>query len=648
MRRSATAVLLSLVLAALSLAVPLTTLPAANSADTSYAEARGGVLKVKIVKPARKQVATVVVKGPDGFRRELHETTKLTGLAPGRYRISGQTVRTRKWYSKPTVSVRSVKVRTGKTVRTRVSYWTVISTRAKVLKGRAIESYQAPTAEPGSTGTMVLDKPMPVGAILAAGITRNTPAGALAEVVSVKKAGGDYVHTVTLASLQEAVPRGEYVGTWDFEDPTDPGAARFAGRRAGGCTGSLNGGAEINGGAKFAAEFNAHWNWTKSYVSATLSADAWVKFAAWAEAKGTCTTGDKTLVSTDLAYIAFAIGPIPVVLVPHLDVSVGASISAQGRLQVDAVAKAHAAVVAKVGLGGGEISGEGPDFEGTSSVTVYASAQADAYAKARLSMLLYKVAGPWMQARMGAQAKADSTANPWWTVDAVLEGGAGVTVGGCLDLWIKKFCLKVEKSDPALLKGEFRITQADGSYPKYFPASNGLTGPHTQIPKIEPPPFVIGKHFTHGDDVHITSGGIEEIPGFVAGTASQDKAGAEGPNDMVHDPTTLTATVIPEFDRLRIPFVFATEEEPGSHQDGAVITVGGTKCAEVSADDATISNGDQHLDTRYDHVTPVQLCDVPVVPHQPVEVVITVFDTWNGLLDSGIAITGDHISSYDG
>ena len=112
-------------------------------------------------------------------------------------------------------------------------------------------------------------------------------------------------------------------------------------------------------------------------------------------------------------------------------------------------------------------------------------------------------------------------------------------------------------------------------------------------------------------------------------------------------------TVIPEGNRLRIPWVFATEEPAGSGMDGATIKVAGTNCAlvgghPVSADDATTSNADQHLTTRYDRVTPVQLCDVPVVPHQPVTVELSVFDTWNGENDSVLAIVGDHISSYDG
>ncbi|WP_344303094.1 hypothetical protein [Nocardioides bigeumensis] len=636
---------------------PLVLLAPVNGAAPARADhathAKPGTLKVRVVKPAHNKRATVVVRGPNGFRKEVHSTTKLTGLEPGRYRISGSTVRTKAWYSKPEISRRVVRVKPRTTSRATVSYWTVVSTRTKVLTAKDIDDYRAPEAIAGSRGLLVLDTRMPDRSILAAGITPQTPAGALVEVVSSKRAGKSWSHVVKLSSIETAVPRGSFDESWTFTPPATGGPAGFAGVSGAAitCSGSFDGGADIDGGAEFAAEFGAKWDWGSSYVSAKLSADAWVTLAAWADAKGTCGTGDLTVVNTDLAYIAFAIGPIPVVLVPHLDVSLGATVQAQGHLRMDAGASAHAAAIAKVGLKGGSITGEGPTFDGSSSFDAYAAASAEAYAKARLSMLLYKVAGPWMQARMGAKANADTRANPWWTVDGFLEAGAGVTVGGCLDLWIKKWCLKVEKGAPDLLKGSFRITQASGTYPPTYPVKAALGGPHVGIPDVVAESFKIGKFFTIQDDLHITTGRADELAGVVSEPASVDVPGQEGPNDRVHDANVVTVTVVPEYNRLRIPYVFGTEEAPGSGQDGAQVKVGGTNCAligghEVSADDATISNADQHLTTRYNWVTPVQVCDVQVVPHQPVKVELIVYDTWNGSTDSGLAVVGDHISSY--
>ena len=650
---------------AVTLLLAVTPLAVASAGDAAGPDSRAGsaadvtapagTLKVRVVKPARKRVATVVVTGPDGFRKVVHRTTRLTGLEPGRYRVRARTVRTPGWYSKPEVTRAKVRLRAGRTARTTVSYWTVVSTRTTVLKAKDIRTYQSPAATPGSTGTIVLDEKVPVGTILAAGITPDTPAGALVEVVSTSKAGTGWSYVVRLSSVEKAVPRGEFGGTYSFAAPATR-AARIT-SKAGGCQGEFKGGVEIDGDGTITAQLGAKWDWGSSYVYGKLSADAWVMAKAWAEARGACTTGDITLWNGDLAYVPIPIGPIVLVLVPHLDVSVNASVAAEGRLRVEAAAGIKAAAVAKVGLKGGSITGEGPTFDAWSNFDSYAAAVADAHATVRLSMLLYKLAGPYMQATVGLRGKATTTADPWWTVDAYAKAGAGVTVGGCLDLWIKKWCLRLDKSAPNLIDATYRIAQAAGARPPTYAVSNALAGPRTQIEGIvvspEPTSWTIGKYVDVGEDLHLTTGTTAQLPGASGEVASQDRPGSETPNDLVHDPTTFTVTVIPEGNRLRIPWVFATEEPAGSGMDGATIEVAGTNCAlvgghPVSANDATTSNADQHLTTRYDRVTPIQLCDVPVVPHQPVTVELSVFDTWNGENDSVLAIVRDHISSYDG
>ena len=126
-----------------------------------------------------------------------------------------------------------------------MSYWTVVSTRTTVLKAKDIRTYESPEATPGSTGTIVLDEKVPIGTILAAGITPDTPAGALVEVVSASKAGTGWSYVVRLSSVEKAVPRGEFGGTYAFSAPATR-AARVT-SKAGGCQGEFKGGVEIDG-----------------------------------------------------------------------------------------------------------------------------------------------------------------------------------------------------------------------------------------------------------------------------------------------------------------------------------------------------------------------------------------------------------------
>ena len=164
-----------------------------------------------------------------------------------------------------------------------MSYWTVVSTRTTVLKAKDIRTYDSPEATPGSTGTIVLDEKVPVGTILAAGITPDTPAGALVEVVSASKAGRAGPTWSGSRASRRPCPAASS-GAPTRSRRWCPWAARVT-SMAGGCQGQFKGGVEIDGDGTISAELGAKWDWGSSYVYGKLSADAWVKAKAWAEAR---------------------------------------------------------------------------------------------------------------------------------------------------------------------------------------------------------------------------------------------------------------------------------------------------------------------------------------------------------------------------
>ena len=109
--------------------------------------------------------------------------------------------------------------------------------------------------------------------------------------------------------------------------------------------------------------------------------------------------------------------------------------------------------------------------------------------------------------------------------------------------------------------------------------------------------------------------------------------------------------VTPEFNRLRIPWIFGTEEST-DYRDTAAILVNGQNCAlvdghEVTSHDATVVNTGQ-LATRYNRVTPQKYCDVAVVPGVPVKIQLVVAESPGGELDSAILVGEGGISSYAG
>ena len=645
-----------------ALAGPTVASPASHARATT--DARTGTLKVKVAAlPGNRKV---VVRGPQRFKRILTRTTVLRGLAPGRYRVKAARVRTAEWTAHPEVRRSRPKVRGGRSTVTRVTYPTVISSAAKVLAARHIKDFVAPSST-DATGEITLSRRAADGTVLAAGVTPETPYGALVAVLSSKKTAAGWVHQVRIAGIQEAVLRGEYDVPVQARSVPIQGrlpmrrAAANARGTAAGCTGSMEAGAELDGSASLNGSFSggvADWKWYKPwkanpYVQMGLSINANVDARAWAKAKGTCTTGEKTLVSQNLAVIAFSIGPIPVVLVPHLGIDAGASITASGRIELAGGVRADAGANLRVRLRRApELTGSGPTFDGWSTFDLKASAAAEAHVTGRLTILAYGVAGPYAQARVGVVGKADSAANPWWHIDAEGSAGAGLRVGNLCFSFLG--CLKLSAGKDDLVKGSVRLAQADGPRPKAVEQAHVLEGLNATIapggvrPKF--PDTVSTNWFVPG--YTMTTGVAAHLPGAVGEVASfvrDDPPDIYGnfPSDVVR--TDLEVT--PEFNRMRIPWIFGTEEsEP--QRDTAAILVNGTNCAliggeEVRSHHATVVNTGQ-LATRYNRVTPQQYCDVPVTPGVPVKIQLVVAETFGGELDSAIMIGEGGISSYAG
>ena len=667
--RAASPLLLSVV-AALALLLPAALAgPVLASPDGAHArtssEARSGTLKVRVAAlPGNRRV---VVRGPHRFKRVLTSTTVLRGLVPGRYRVRAASVRTEEWTAYSEVSRPRVRVRAGRRTVTRVGFPTVVSTNARVLSARDIKDFAAPSTT-DTTGEITLSRRAPEGTVLAAGVTPETPYGALVAVLSARKTQAGWEHTVRIAGIQEAVLRGEY------DVPVTASSVPFRGRlvatrsstanargTSAGCSGSMEAGADLDGSANLRGSFSggvADWKWYKPwkanpYVQMGMSIDATVDARAWAKAKGSCSTGEKTLVSSNLAVIAFSIGPIPVVLVPHLGIDAGASITASGRLELAGGVRADAGANVRVSLRKApEVTGSGPTFDGWSSFAMKATASAEAHVTGRLTILAYGVAGPYAQARVGILGKADSAASPWWHIDAEGSAGAGVRVGNLCFSFLG--CLKLEAGRNDLVKGTWRLAQAEGPRPKAVEQAHVLEGLAVTVnPDVRAPfPDAIATNwFVPG--YTMTTGLAAQLPGGVGEVASfvrSDPPDQYG--NYIHDVVRTDLEVTPQFNRLRIPWIFGTEESADQWKDTAAILVDGTNCAlidnqPVTSHNATVVNTGQ-LATRYDRVTPQQYCDVPVTPGVPVKIQLVVAESPDGEYDSAIVIGEGGISSYAG
>ena len=135
--------------------------------------------------------------------------------------------------------------------------------------------------------------------------------------------------------------------------------------------------------------------------------------------------------------ITFFIGPIPVVLQPSIAVYVGVDGKVTAKTNVGMKVDASAR------LGFGYHDGKiGPvtdfDYSGTLEVPSFADgavAEARAFARTRLTVSAYGIAGGYVEARVYARALVDVAANPWWKLCAGVEGSAGLHIGLDIDIF---------------------------------------------------------------------------------------------------------------------------------------------------------------------------------------------------------------------
>ncbi|HEY0630941.1 MAG TPA: hypothetical protein VGC98_02710, partial [Thermoleophilaceae bacterium] len=279
---------------------------------------------------------------------------------------------------------------------------------------------------PGAAGELRYDGParIRVGQFVAADAGPETPYGLLARVVSARRVAGDTVLSVEPARLTEVVPAGR-IAIAPVAAVAGIRAAATS-RRFGSAFKCETGSASLTGtlAVRLTPTFKLDWSLDgieRAEASATIRGDAELEALVGAEASCTLTA---RVASWDAPPLRFAVGPIPVVLVPRTTLY----------LVGDAVADAglatgiHGEVTATAGLRwDGAVHAIG-SFHHRLSYTApekHVSASVGARVVPSISFLLYGQAGPHFDIAAGFQLEAIAGATPWWTLTAPVELWAG-------------------------------------------------------------------------------------------------------------------------------------------------------------------------------------------------------------------------------
>lgn len=151
---------------------------------------------------------------------------------------------------------------------------------------------------------------------------------------------------------------------------------------------------------------------------------------------------EETIDTIQFEPITFFIGPIPVVIVPTIDVIVGVDGEAHANFRFEAEATSTLALGAKWtdpddgGQGWQNINQFNPLGGRIIDSGLNANLRVEGYGKANAKLLLYDVAGPGVGGRVGLRADVRLGQKPLWTIDGHLVGDVNFSfdIGGVIDL----------------------------------------------------------------------------------------------------------------------------------------------------------------------------------------------------------------------
>jgi hypothetical protein len=301
-------------------------------------------------------------------------------------------------------------------------------------------------------GSSVLAGRVAVGDVLVFGIGDQTPHGLLRRVVTKSVDGTNVILTTTQAKLEDAFQELHFA----VHQTVDPATMQSWTPNAQGLSVQRSA-LTVQGSAGYT--FDVNFDDTVLYdddgdpdttydqiimngsTSFSLSLDLEVdiglftmdrfKFGPTLAQNGSVTVSTnlpaaefkKEISVATLYFPPFAVGPV--VIVPQLELVVGA----EGKLE----AQVSTNITESATLEGGVQyqDGQWTPYQNVSTSfdytppTLSASGNVKAYAGPNVSLLIYDVAGPYVQIDGYLELTADISEDPWWTLDAGLEGVVG-------------------------------------------------------------------------------------------------------------------------------------------------------------------------------------------------------------------------------
>lgn len=407
----------------------------------SAAQAAGSVQLSK-VGGKQKPTTLVTFKGKAGKRTGAKVTIQRknggswTVIAKGRTGKRGTFALT--WITPPKSSAVTVRAALGGSVSSPRSFRVLkpakgakrikVSPKTRIISASTVESI--PAGGQAGTVTYAGGNDAAPGQIMVVGQGAATPDGFIGKVTKVAQKDGDTVVTTVPTTLLEAVPEGS-VNLVTQRATASAARGRRSGAASITCEGSV--GASITHDITFTAGLDLKGSWTilGGLQSASLTASAGVNASVKAAlaAAGSCSLGQRALLTAKGPSISGFVGPVPVVMTSKLTVYLDANASAKGSLSTGASAgfDASAGVAWTKAAGFSGVQSFTPKFS-FDPPTLSASASAAVNITPTVDVLLYGIVGPRIALRTGVEFNADIAQNPWWSLDVPVDLTASISI----------------------------------------------------------------------------------------------------------------------------------------------------------------------------------------------------------------------------
>jgi len=402
-----------------------------------------------------------------GVRRSIGRKPVTLQVKPGRYTVRAAPRAKGGTRYFPIKKKRTVQVRAGHTKKVVVDYGIHVPKRTTVVKPKNVSEVRQTGATTVVRVASAKSAPK-VGEILTVGVGRNSPDGVLGKVSSVS--GRDVV--LQSATLFDALPQGAFAAKvrmdagslprtalkkgWSFDQRSGSLVNNLAKRVE--CGGAVN--LDVSGQISLDPVFDFKADWGFLHLnslefsggiqeSASLSASL--------SAAANCGLSRTPIFAEPLRLrpVTVQVGPVPVVLVPEIQIYLEANARGQAKVEVGVSQQLRITAGLRYSRGRGlspishvanVLNREGPGVTATASATASVSPE--------FSLLIYGVAGPYLNLTGGLDFRADVNAAPWWTLDAYLNAGAGLKIP----------VLDIDQSKGDLIGKRWRLAQADGPF----------------------------------------------------------------------------------------------------------------------------------------------------------------------------------------